>query len=165
MPSTPHLGLNIPEKTAKGKVVTEVFDPNFTKIDQFAERVDTNKLDKGVGLKSSNAREIEELIENLITEEMISGWNVRKIVGSNYYEAWKVTDQIPSGTTITIPIPMKDGESFEGGSKTNVAQATLWDDTSKTVSLSFGNTTTTFKVSHNSSANKRVSLYIRAKYK
>ena len=65
MPSTPHLGLNIPEKTDKGKVVTEVFDPNFTKIDQFAERVDTNKLDKGVGLKAANARQLEEKIENL----------------------------------------------------------------------------------------------------
>lgn len=48
------LNLWIPQKTDKGTVVTDVFEPNFTKIDQYAENtnvtlgnLENNKLDKG----------------------------------------------------------------------------------------------------------------------
>ena len=48
------LNLWIPNKTDKGTVVTDVFEPNFTKLDQYAEttnqtltNLNNNKLDKG----------------------------------------------------------------------------------------------------------------------
>lgn len=48
------LNLWIPQKTDKGTVVTDVFEPNFTKIDQYAENtnvtlknLESNKLNKG----------------------------------------------------------------------------------------------------------------------
>lgn len=48
------LNLWIPQKTDKGTVVSDVFEPNFTKIDQYAENtnvtlgnLENNKLDKG----------------------------------------------------------------------------------------------------------------------
>lgn len=48
------LNLWIPNKTDKGTVVTDVFEPNFTKLDQYAEATNqtledlkNNKLDKG----------------------------------------------------------------------------------------------------------------------
>ncbi len=48
------LNLWIPNKTDKGTVVTDVFEPNFTKLDQYAENtnvtlknLESNKLDKG----------------------------------------------------------------------------------------------------------------------
>lgn len=48
------LQLWIPNKTDKGTVVTDVFEPNFTKLDQYAEttnqtltNLNNNKLDKG----------------------------------------------------------------------------------------------------------------------
>lgn len=48
------LNLWIPNKTDKGTVVTDVFEPNFTKLDQYAETTNrsledlkNNKLDKG----------------------------------------------------------------------------------------------------------------------
>ncbi|MGL5707473.1 MAG: hypothetical protein ACRDDF_04325 [Aeromonas sp.] len=43
MSTTNYLGLNIPDKNSKGRVVTEVFEPNFTKLDQNAEVVDRDK--------------------------------------------------------------------------------------------------------------------------
>ncbi|MGL5685974.1 MAG: hypothetical protein ACRCX2_07045 [Paraclostridium sp.] len=43
MSATNYLGLNIPDKNSKGRVVTEVFEPNFTKLDQNAEVVDRDK--------------------------------------------------------------------------------------------------------------------------
>ncbi|MGL5717716.1 MAG: hypothetical protein ACRCX2_32190 [Paraclostridium sp.] len=43
MSITSFLGLNIPDKNSKGRVVTDVFEPNFTKIDQNAEIVDVDK--------------------------------------------------------------------------------------------------------------------------
>lgn len=51
---TKFLQLWIPNKTDKGSVVTDVFEPNFTKLDQNAETTNktlidlgNNKLDKG----------------------------------------------------------------------------------------------------------------------
>lgn len=49
------LNLWIPNKTDKGTVVTDVFEPNFTKLDQYAEATNqtledlkNNKLEKGI---------------------------------------------------------------------------------------------------------------------
>ncbi|MGL5712357.1 MAG: hypothetical protein ACRCX2_05005 [Paraclostridium sp.] len=44
MSRTPYLDLNIPDKSSKGFVVTDVFEPNFTKLDQEAERVNLRKM-------------------------------------------------------------------------------------------------------------------------
>ncbi|MGL5713998.1 MAG: hypothetical protein ACRCX2_13335 [Paraclostridium sp.] len=44
MSRTPYLDLNIPDKSSKGFVVTDVFEPNFTKLDQEAEMVNLRKM-------------------------------------------------------------------------------------------------------------------------
>ncbi|MGL4451079.1 MAG: SGNH/GDSL hydrolase family protein [Paraclostridium sp.] len=56
MSRTPYLDLNIPDKSSKGFVVTDVFEPNFTKLDQEAERVNLRKM--------STEDNIEELKKN-----------------------------------------------------------------------------------------------------
>lgn len=43
---TDFLDLFIPDKSDKGKVVTEVFDPNFTKIDNFSKDISNSLNDK-----------------------------------------------------------------------------------------------------------------------
>lgn len=55
------LNLWIPNKTDKGTVVTDVFEPNFTKLDQYAEATNqtledlkSNKLDKGTYTKTAS---------------------------------------------------------------------------------------------------------------
>lgn len=57
---TKFLQLRIPNKTDKGSVVTDVFEPNFTKLDQNAETTNetltdlgNNKLDKGTYTKTA----------------------------------------------------------------------------------------------------------------
>lgn len=72
---TKFLQLWIPNKTDKGTVVTDVFEPNFTKLDQNAESVNqtldnlsNNKLDKGTypGDASDLKTEIDlNLVKNL----------------------------------------------------------------------------------------------------
>lgn len=65
---TKFLQLWIPNKTDKGSVVTDVFEPNFTKLDQNAEatnrtltNLSNNKLDKGT--YSGNAGTLNEKID------------------------------------------------------------------------------------------------------
>ena len=65
---TKFLQLWIPNKTDKGTVVTDVFEPNFTKLDQNAESVNktldnlsNNKLDKGT--YSGNAGDLKAEID------------------------------------------------------------------------------------------------------
>lgn len=55
------LNLWIPNKTDKGTAVTDVFEPNFTKLDQYAEttnqtltNLNNNKLDKGAYTKTAS---------------------------------------------------------------------------------------------------------------
>lgn len=63
---TKFLQLWIPNKTDKGSVVTDVFEPNFTKLDQNAETTNktltdlgNNKLDKGTYTKTAGALKTE----------------------------------------------------------------------------------------------------------
>ena len=68
---TKFLNLFIPGKTDKGSVVTDVFEPNFSKIDDNAEstdlelkRLEKDKLDKGLVSEEYNtAKKIEEKIK------------------------------------------------------------------------------------------------------
>lgn len=72
---TKFLQLWIPNKTDKGSVVTDVFEPNFTKLDQNAETTNetltdlcNNKLDKGTYTKTAGDLKTEidfNLIKNL----------------------------------------------------------------------------------------------------
>ena len=66
------LNLWIPNKTDKGTVVTDVFEPNFTKLDQYAEATNqtledlkSNKLDKGTypGKASDLKKEIDTKLD------------------------------------------------------------------------------------------------------
>ena len=92
MPSTPHLGLNIPEKTDKGKVVTEVFQPNFTKIDQFSERID-NSLGKvrdwsNIGIVESDfaGKNITQALEYIASKLQI-GQSVEQFINPGNFTA------------------------------------------------------------------------------
>ena len=68
---TKFLNLFIPGKTDKGSVVTDVFEPNFSKIDDNAEstdlelkRLEKDKLDKGlVSEEYDTAKKIEDKIK------------------------------------------------------------------------------------------------------
>lgn len=70
---TKFLSLFIPDIYDKGTVVTDVFDPNFTKIDQNAETVDAtlkklenDKLDKSnVSEEYNTGKKIEDKIKNI----------------------------------------------------------------------------------------------------
>ena len=70
---TKFLSLFIPDIYDKGTVVTDVFDPNFTKIDQNAETVDAtlkklenDKLDKSnVSEEYNTGKKIEDKIKDL----------------------------------------------------------------------------------------------------
>ena len=70
---TKFLQLWIPNKTDKGTVVTDVFEPNFTKLDQNAESVNktldnlsNNKLDKGTYL--GNATTLKADIDKKVSK-------------------------------------------------------------------------------------------------
>lgn len=68
MSRTPYLDLNIPDKSSKGFVVTDVFEPNFTKLDQEAERVNLRKMsteDNIEELKKANRYEVGDVVEVL----------------------------------------------------------------------------------------------------
>lgn len=76
---TKFLQLWIPNKTDKGSVVTDVFEPNFTKLDQNAEATNRtltdlsgNKLDKGTYTKT--ASDLKAEIDS----------NLNKIIGLEY---------------------------------------------------------------------------------
>lgn len=67
------LNLWIPNKTDKGTVVTDVFEPNFTKLDQYAEATNqtledlkNNKLDKGT--YSGNASNLKSEIDGKVSK-------------------------------------------------------------------------------------------------
>ncbi|MGL5191853.1 MAG: hypothetical protein ACRC7S_19600 [Cetobacterium sp.] len=72
MSTTNYLGLNIPDKNSKGRVVTEVFEPNFTKLDQNAEVVDRDKNAIWGGLDGGG---------------LIEDPSVTKVVGKRYIGA------------------------------------------------------------------------------
>ncbi|MGL5712181.1 MAG: hypothetical protein ACRCX2_04120 [Paraclostridium sp.] len=68
MSRTPYLDLNIPDKSSKGFVVTDVFDPNFTKLDQEAERVNLRKMsteDNIEELKKATRYKVDDVVEVL----------------------------------------------------------------------------------------------------
>lgn len=68
MSRTPYLDLNIPDKSSKGFVVTDVFEPNFTKLDQEAERVNLRKMsteDNIEELKKSARYKVGDVVEVL----------------------------------------------------------------------------------------------------
>ena len=76
------LNLWIPNKTDKGTVVTDVFEPNFTKLDQYAEATNqtledlkSNKLDKGTypGNASDLNTEISKIASTTQLGRMIVG--------------------------------------------------------------------------------------------
>lgn len=67
------LNLWIPNKTDKGTVVTDVFEPNFTKLDQYAEATNqtledlkNNKLDKGT--YSGKASDLKSEIDGKVSK-------------------------------------------------------------------------------------------------
>lgn len=81
---TKFLQLWIPNKTDKGTVVTDVFEPNFTKLDQNAESVNktldnlsNNKLDKGT--YSGNASDLNTEISKIASTTQLG----RIKVGTN----------------------------------------------------------------------------------
>lgn len=81
---TKFLQLWIPNKTDKGTVVTDVFEPNFTKLDQNAESVNktldnlsNNKLDKGT--YPGNASDLNTEISKIASTTQLG----RIIVGDN----------------------------------------------------------------------------------
>ncbi|MGL4645956.1 MAG: hypothetical protein ACRDAG_01085 [Cetobacterium somerae] len=68
MSRTPYLDLNIPDKSSKGFVVTDVFEPNFTKLDQEAERVNLRKMsteDNIEELKNATRYNVGDVVEVL----------------------------------------------------------------------------------------------------
>ncbi|MGL5594784.1 MAG: glycosyl hydrolase family 28-related protein [Cetobacterium sp.] len=68
MSRTPYLDLNIPDKSSKGFVVTDVFEPNFTKLDQESERVNLRKMsteDNIEELKKATRYEVGDVVEVL----------------------------------------------------------------------------------------------------
>ncbi|MGL5713719.1 MAG: glycosyl hydrolase family 28-related protein [Paraclostridium sp.] len=68
MSRTPYLDLNIPDKSSKGFVVTDVFEPNFTKLDQEAERINLRKMsteDNIEELKKANRYKLGDIVEVL----------------------------------------------------------------------------------------------------
>lgn len=78
------LNLWIPNKTDKGTVVTDVFEPNFTKLDQYAETTNrsledlkNNKLDKGT--YSGNAVDLKDEIDKVASTTQLG----RIKVGTN----------------------------------------------------------------------------------
>ena len=109
---TKFLQLWIPNKTDKGTVVTDVFEPNFTKLDQNAESVNktldnlsNNKLDKGTypGKASDLNTEISKIAsttqlgrikvgDNLTINEdgILSG---KKVDLSNYYNKPEIEEK------------------------------------------------------------------------
>lgn len=83
---TKFLQLWIPNKTDKGTVVTDVFEPNFTKLDQNAEatnrtltNLSNNKLDKGTypGNASDLKSEIDKIASNTQLGRIKVGTNLR----------------------------------------------------------------------------------------
>ena len=82
---TKFLQLWIPNKTDKGSVVTDVFEPNFTKLDQNAEttnqtltNLNNNKLDKGTytGKASDLNTEISKIASTTQLGRIIVGDNL-----------------------------------------------------------------------------------------
>lgn len=72
------LNLWIPNKTDKGTVVTDVFEPNFTKLDQYAEATNqtledlkNNKLDKGT--YSNTASDLKADIDTRLPKGAYTG--------------------------------------------------------------------------------------------
>lgn len=108
---TKFLSLFIPDIYAKGTVVSDVFEPNFEKIDQFAETIDIavksqdkNKLDKNnVPEKYNTAEKIGNEIDKKYdkTGGTISGNVVvtgNEVVNGSVY----CNSIILNGYTITI---------------------------------------------------------------
>ena len=81
---TKFLQLWIPNKTDKGSVVTDVFEPNFTKLDQNAEttnetltNLSNNKLDKGTYLGDAGKlkEDIDEKMSKYQTKDDITDYD------------------------------------------------------------------------------------------
>lgn len=88
---TKFLQLWIPNKTDKGSVVTDVFEPNFTKLDQNAEatnrtltNLSNNKLNKGT--YSGNATTLKTDIDNKVSKSGDTMTGVLTISNSKYPE-------------------------------------------------------------------------------
>ena len=104
---TKFLNLFIPGKTDKGSVVTDVFEPNFSKIDDNAEstdlelkRLEKDKLDKGLVSEEYNtAKKIEEKIKEAKKAGTDAGTEASKKldkgnVQSKYDTAEKIGNEI-----------------------------------------------------------------------
>lgn len=106
------LNLWIPNKTDKGTVVTDVFEPNFTKLDQYAETTNrsledlkNNKLDKGTypGNASNLNTEISKIASTTQLGRIIVGDNLtvdeagrlsgKKVDLSNYYDKPEIEEK------------------------------------------------------------------------
>ncbi|WP_306583702.1 phage baseplate protein [Fusobacterium ulcerans] len=106
------LNLWIPNKTDKGTVVTDVFEPNFTKLDQYAEATNqtledlkSNKLDKGTypGKASDLNTEISKIASTTQLGRIIVGDNLtideagrlsgKKVDLSNYYDKPEIEEK------------------------------------------------------------------------
>ena len=109
---TKFLQLWIPNKTDKGSVVTDVFEPNFTKLDQNAEttnqtltNLNNNKLDKGTypGNASDLNTEISKIASTTQLGRIIVGDNLtideagrlsgKKVDLSNYYDKPEIEEK------------------------------------------------------------------------
>lgn len=104
---TKFLNLFIPGKTDKGSVVTDVFEPNFAKIDDNAEstdlelkRLEKDKLDKGeVSEEYNTAQKIEDKIKEAKKAGTNAGTEASKKldkgnVQSKYDTAEKIGNEI-----------------------------------------------------------------------
>lgn len=104
---TKFLNLFIPGKTDKGSVVTDVFEPNFSKIDDNAEstdlelkRLEKDKLDKGlVSEEYDTAKKIEDKIKEAKKAGTDAGTEASKKlnkgnVQSKYDTAEKIGNEI-----------------------------------------------------------------------
>lgn len=85
------LNLWIPNKTDKGTVVTDVFEPNFTKLDQYAEATNqtledlkNNKLDKGT--YSGKASDLKSEIDGKVSKSGDTMTGALTISNSKYPE-------------------------------------------------------------------------------
>ena len=125
---TKFLGLFIPGKTDKGSVVTDVFEPNFSKIDDNAEstdvelkRLEKNKLNKGENLETeydtavkivtelkkkqnkedSNLKTVVKTIVGAINELFDNKFE-KGTVSTDYNTAKKIEDKIKNADTSKV---------------------------------------------------------------
>lgn len=102
---TKFLQLWIPNKTDKGSVVTDVFEPNFTKLDQNAEIVNKN-------LTISRKKVIYEVtgIRSLISEKEIYTCNIEEIKDLGQFDVILMMTPNTINTTKNVLISLNEVE-------------------------------------------------------